>query len=634
MALLSAEKLSKRLSAECSLTDISLSVSAGEHIALVGRNGAGKTSLLNILAGKDRADSGGTYRAKDLTIDYVEQELERFDKLTLLEFVSDARTDLKILESNLRRLENLLAESPADESLTRRYDEAQRKFEADGGFDFQTELEITLAALGFERARWEASLASFSGGERNRAALARALLGKGRLLFLDEPTNHLDIQLTEWLEGRLKATDRAYVIVSHDRVFLDNSVEKVWDLAFGSLDIYTGGFDSYVSQSAERRLQRERDYQRQKEFIAKTEAFIRKNLAGQKTKQAQSRRKQLAKLQRIQAPKSELRNAAMSVTKASRSFSHILELSDLSVGYNGRPLIESAEMNLYRGETVALIGPNGSGKSTLIKTILGELQPLAGSARIGSKVETGYFDQTLANVDEELDVIEHLWAVNPQAEQGALRSYLARFGFYGDETLKKAGNLSGGEKTKLSLALLMYQPSNFLIFDEPTNHLDMQSREALERALAEFSGAALIVSHDRHFLNQVTVKTYSIENSRLREYAGPYDYYVRKRAEREAQAPAANLNKGGGYQSFKERSRKLSQLERKIKSISGRITDHELEVKSLESGLAGGIDKSDWEKLSETQARKTEVEMDLLELYQQGENAKAELERERKEPPT
>ncbi len=324
MALLSIEKLSKRISAECSLTDISLSVNAGERIALVGRNGAGKTSLLNILAGKDRADSGEIHRAKDLEIDYVEQELERFDSLTLLEFVSDARADLKVLESNLRKLENLLAESPNDESLTGRYDAAQRRFESDGGFEFQTELEITLAALGFERARWAASLGSFSGGERNRAALARALLGRGRLLFLDEPTNHLDIQSTVWLEGRLKETDRAFVVVSHDRTFLNSIIEKVWDLAFGTLDIYQGNFDSFVNQSAERRLQRERDYRRQKEFITKTEAFIRKNLAGQKTKQAQSRRKQLAKLERIDAPKSELRSNKMSVATAARSFSHIL----------------------------------------------------------------------------------------------------------------------------------------------------------------------------------------------------------------------------------------------------------------------------------------------------------------------
>lgn len=628
MALLSVEKLGKRISAECSLVDISLSVNAGERIALAGRNGAGKTSLLNILVGKDRADSGEIHRAKDLHIDYVEQELDRFDSLTLLEFVSDARADLKVLESNLRKLENLLAESPTDEALTRRYDQAQRRFESDGGFEFQTELEITLAALGFERARWEASLRSFSGGERNRAALARALLGRGRLLFLDEPTNHLDIQSTVWLEGILKETDRAYVVVSHDRTFLNNIIEKVWDLAFGALDIYPGNFDSYVSQSVERRLQRERNFQRQKEFIAKTEAFIRKNLAGQKTKQAQSRRKQLAKLKRIEAPKNELRTARMSVATAARSFSHILELSKLSVGYGDTPLIECAEMNLYRGETVGLIGPNGSGKSTLVRTIMGALEPLSGSARIGSKVEVGYFDQTLANVESDLEVIEHLWAVDPQADQRTLRSYLARFGFYGDETLKKAGKLSGGEKTKLSLALLMYQPSNFLIFDEPTNHLDMHSREALQSALAEFSGAALIVSHDRYFLNQVTEKTFAIENSRLHEYAGPYDYYVTKRAEREAQAPEASANKGSDYQSFKERSRRLSQLEKKIKSVTGKITDHEQELKALDSELAGGIDKSDWEKLSDTQVRKTEIEMNLLELYQQNEDAKCDLERE------
>ncbi|MFQ5606587.1 MAG: ATP-binding cassette domain-containing protein [Candidatus Zixiibacteriota bacterium] len=627
MSLLSAENLCKRYEERVALKDVSITINKSDHIALVGRNGAGKTTLLDIVAGLVNPESGAVHRSSRLSIDYVRQELGRYSDLSLREFVTQARGDILELEDALREIERALESDPHRESLVAKYDSVQRRFESAGGFEFQSEVDITLGALGFPRERWPGRLRSFSGGEQNRAALARALLGAGELLLLDEPTNHLDIESTEWLEKKLCGSSRAFVVVSHDRAFLTNIVDSVWDLAFGALDRYRGGFEYYVSESAGRRAQREREYQRQRDFIAKTEAFIRKNIAGQKTRQAQSRRKQLARLTRIDTPRSEEATSSMSARAGERSFSHALAIERVDIGYDSQALVANINLDLYRGERVALIGPNGSGKSTLIRTILGELEPLAGELRIGGRIEVGYFDQTLGNLDESLAVIEHLWNLDALADQGALRSYLARFGFYGDETLKPVCDLSGGEKTKLSLALLMYQPTNLLILDEPTNHLDMQSREALENALREYSGAALIASHDRYFLNQVTQKTFSIEDGGLHDYAGPYDYYVRKRRERELANAGAGARGESDYPKFKERSKKRARLEKKIGALSARITEQEAGLKALDNSLTCQIPKSDWEKLTETSARRSEVEMNLLELYQEREDLSCELER-------
>ncbi|HSH00254.1 MAG TPA: ABC-F family ATP-binding cassette domain-containing protein [candidate division Zixibacteria bacterium] len=626
MALITAEKIAKRFDETTALDSVSLLVNSGERIALVGRNGIGKSTLLNILAGRIAPDSGAVYRSKGLRIDYVEQELGRYSALPLVEFVAQARQDLQRLHETLRETEHRLADDPHNEETLAQYDRWHAEYVSAGGFEFETELELTLAALGFPRAGWERELASFSGGEQNRAALARALLGAGDLLLLDEPTNHLDIESTEWLEKKLAGAERAVILVSHDRAFLTALATVVWDLSFGKIEIYHHGFAAYLSESAERRQRRRKEFERQQAFIERTEAFIRKNLAGQKTKQAQSRRTQLAKLKRIEAPRGDERAPQMTVAESGRSFAHVLAVRDLAVGYNGAAILEEIDFDLYRGERVALIGPNGSGKSTLLKTLLGELEPLSGEARLGAKVDVGYFDQSLGELELSLNALEHLWAIDQLADQGSLRSYLARFGFYGDDTLRPVETYSGGEKTKLSLALLMYQPANFLIFDEPTNHLDIESRQALEEALCAYTGAALIVSHDRAFVEAVAVKTLAVEDGIVREYAGPYSYVLQKREERRAAQQQAVTKDKTEYLSFKDRSRRRAALEKRIRSLASKITDHERELAALERALSGEIPKNDWERLTETSAAKSELEQTILELYQEQENAQTELE--------
>ncbi len=473
MSLISAESITKRFGDKTAFERVSLSVEPTDRIALVGRNGAGKTTLLETLAGEITPDSGAVYRSGKLRIDFVKQVVEPDPTQSLRDFVESAREDLQKLSANVNALTDQLALDPENVALLKRYETLSHRFDTEGGLEFEDDVNISLAAFGFLKERWGAPLKSFSGGEKNRAALLKALLGSGDVLFLDEPTNHLDIESTEWLEKRLLNLKRAFVIVSHDRMFLSNLVNVVWDVSFGTMDVYHEGFETYLRERPLRWEQRRIQYQRQRAHIEKTEQFIRKNLAGQKTKQAQSRRKQLAKLERFEAPKTDEKSPGMAIAAGSRSFAHVLTVTNLSIGYGETVLLKGVNLDVFRGDSIGMIGKNGSGKSTLIKTLLGELPPLAGECRFGRNVEIGYFDQTLSELDGRLTALEHMVELDPTTKDEALRSYLARYGFYGEETLKPVSAFSGGEKTKLSLALLMYRPTNLLIFDEPTNHLDI-----------------------------------------------------------------------------------------------------------------------------------------------------------------
>ncbi len=626
MSLISAESITKRFGDKTAFERVSLSIEPGDRIALVGRNGAGKTTLLETLAGDVTPDEGAVYRSGKLRIDFVKQIVEADANQSLRDFVESARVNLQKLSASVISVTEELALDPENTALLKRYEVLSHRFDAEGGLEFEDDVNISLAAFGFAKERWGAPLKSFSGGEKNRAALLRALLGTGEVLFLDEPTNHLDIDSTEWLEKRLLNLNRAFVIVSHDRMFLSNLVNVIWDVSFGTMDVYHEGFETYLRERSVRWEQRRIQYQRQRAHIEKTEDFIRKNLAGQKTKQAQSRRKQLAKLQRLEAPKVDDNSPGMAIAAGGRSFAHVLTVTKLSTGYGDSVLLKDVNLDVYRGDRIGLIGKNGSGKSTLIKTFLGELPQLAGECRFGRNVEIGYFDQTLSELDGRLTALEHMVELDPTTKDEALRSYLARYGFYGEETVKPVSVFSGGEKTKLSLALLMYRPTNLLIFDEPTNHLDIESREALETALKSYDGAYIVISHDRYFLDRATEKTLSVENGSIYEYAGPYSYYVRKRAERDQALVSKSTPKKNDYRSFKELSRKKTATQKKIQTTITQIGELEKELEQIEESLRGAIPSSDWELLTETSARKTIIEQTLLELYQEQEDLKTELE--------
>ena len=615
MTLLAAENICKRYDDQVLFDGISFTINSGEKIGLAGRNGIGKTTLFDVLAGRAEIDSGGITRSKQCLINYVTQDKSAYLDLLLFDYVASARQDLLDLRREIAALEEQLAMNPHDKDSLDRLGQMQHTFETEGGFVFENEIKIILEGLGFTPDRHQDRMANFSGGEKNRAALAMALAGRGNLLLLDEPTNHLDIESTMWLEDYISKTDRSCLIVSHDRAFLSATIDRIWDLQFGKLHIYVGGFEKYLVERRERRRLQEHHYRHQQEEIKRIEDFVHRNMAGQKTKQAQSKLKYLSRIKRIEAPRAEGAGPSIEMKSSGRSFAHVLEVRDLALGYGREPVVEAVTFDIYRGEKVGLIGRNGSGKTTLLRALLGELSPAAGEIRLGNNVDVVYFDQELDDLRVDATVLDNIWEVDPMVEAGRMRSFLARFGFSGDDCFKMVGTLSGGERTKLSLAKILYHPANFLIFDEPTNHLDIDSREVLEEALAEFDGTCLIVSHDRHFLDSVVDRVFHVAHGGLSVYNGSYSYYAEKTAEQAGETPVKATKSKDAYLAFKEASKARARIKKAIKSTRSKIADHERELESLEAGIAEGIPRTDWEALENAANRKHEVENELLSLY-------------------
>ncbi len=618
MTLLAAEQIAKRFKDQVILDSASFTIFAGDRIALVGKNGIGKTTLLEMLVGLQDPDTGSITRSRACQIDYVEQEKTEYLDMTLFEFVADARRDLIAMRRRISELEHALELNPHSKEQLEELGHLQQVFEKDGGFEFEHEVGTILHGLGFSDDRLPDPLGNFSGGEKNRAGLARLLAGRGNLLLLDEPTNHLDIDSTRWLEQYLRQSTKAYIIVSHDRAFLSAAADKVWDMSFGKLDSYTGGFERYLNERIDRRRLAEHHYRHQQEEIKRIEEFIRRNMAGQKTKQAQSRLKHLNRIKRLPPPRTDASGPAIRVQSSGRSYAHVLSLENVVLGYGDAPVLKGVTFDIYRGERIGLIGRNGSGKSTLLKALIGDLEPISGNIRLGNNVEVAYFDQELSDLNESATVLDNIWEVDQAAEVGPMRSYLGRFGFTGEEALKAVAALSGGEKTKLCLAKLLYHPANFVILDEPTNHLDIYAREALESALLEYDGSCLIVSHDRFFLDRVVNKVVHIKDGRTNLYDGNYTYFVEKTSQYEmpeSTRPKDNKSAKSEVSEFKLLSRKKAKLKKDIKSTKSRIADFEHELESLESDINGGIPTHDWERLHAASERKRTVETDLLQLY-------------------
>jgi len=615
MTLLAAEKISKRFRDQVILDDVSFTIRQDDRIGLVGKNGIGKTTLLEILSLKQQTDTGQITCSRSCEIDYVEQEKTGYLDLTLFEFVADARQDLLEMRKEIRGLEEHLSRDPHDQDCLARLGVLQLRFEQQGGFDFENEISVILQGLGFEKKRYHERMKNFSGGEKNRAGLARILAGKGNLLLLDEPTNHLDIESTIWLEEYLGKLGKSCIIVSHDRAFLTATVAQVWELSFGKLETYTGGYESYLIERTDRNRLAEHHYKHQQEEIKRIEEFIRRNMAGQKTKQAQSKLKYLNRIRRLPPPKTDQSGPAIRMQTSGRSWGHVLAVENVCLGYGDRIVLEDISFDIYRGEKIGLIGRNGSGKSTLLKAMIGELQPVEGKLALGINVDVAYFDQGLSDLDDSATVLDNMWRVDPSAEVGKIRSFLARFGLTGEDVLKAVAALSGGEKTKLCLARLLYHPSNLVILDEPTNHLDVYAREALETALKEYNGSCLIVSHDRYFLEQVADRIVYLEGGRASLFDGKYSEF--RESVLATETPVKTRNRTGPleYAEFKERSRVRSRHRKKIESTKSRIAELEKELDELETGVKESIPRDDWEQLHAASDRKKVVENLVLDLY-------------------
>jgi ATP-binding cassette subfamily F protein 3 len=468
--------------------------------------------------------------------------------------------------------------APLDEAM-HAYSDLRHRYEMEGGFTYQARAEAVIVGLGFRGEELEKPADQLSGGQKARLALAKLLLAEPDVLLLDEPTNHLDVDAVEWLEDFLSEYKKAFVIISHDRFLLDRTATKIVELEAGRASTYPGNYTAYVRQREERRAAQAREYEQQQELIARTEDFIRRNIAGQKTKQAKSRRNMLERMERIDAVRDQ-QIGDFKLGAVARAGDNVLAAKDLAVGYGAKRLAAGVSFLLRRGERLGIIGPNGSGKTTFLKTITGDLEPLEGGVTWGANVTLEYFDQELANLDYSSTVIEEIAAVAPRATAGELRGYLAKFLFTGEDVFKPVAALSGGEKSRLALAKLIYSRANVLVLDEPTNHLDIQSREALERALSEYAGTIITVSHDRYFLDKLATEILHFEGGRATYHTGSYsDFYNlhhRKQGsdvEPPAKKPAAKPKPQSSKPAKQRRRRPAEEIEKEIATLEQELTE-------------------------------------------------------------
>ena len=510
------------------LRGTSLQVNPGEHVGLVGRNGAGKSTIFRLVRGDETADRGDVVRARGLRLGLLDQHVHFKPGSTVHESALAAFGRLQQIEHEMHELEHRMADASDDlDKILERYSDLQHEFELEGGFEYTARAEAILQGLGFERDMWTLETEKLSGGQQNRLGLACLLLAAPDILLLDEPTNHLDVNAVEWLEEYLQGYESAYVIISHDRYFLDRCCRRIIELENGRASSYTGNYSSYLVEREERREAQQRAYDNQRQLIAKTEEFIRRNIAGQKTKQAKSRRKMLEKLERIDAVRPDQSSGDFRLQAIERTGNHVLTVTEASIGYPDKLLARDISFILRRGECLGIIGPNGSGKTTFLKTILHKIPALAGEVRWGTKVQVGYYAQQLDDLDDRNEIIMELRRVAPAtATAGELRSFLAKFLFTGDDVYKHVQDLSGGEKGRLALAKLIYSRVNVLVLDEPTNHLDIPSREALEEALSAYEGTIVTISHDRYFLDRVATQILALDGlGGAEHYDGDYTEY-------------------------------------------------------------------------------------------------------------
>ncbi len=536
MAVFSAYKLSKAFNIYPIFKDVTFQLNQGEKVALVGVNGAGKSTLMRMVAGEEPADTGDIAATRGLKIAYLPQEATFESEKTLYAEMLAVFNEVHEMQAEITSLEHAMSSTIGEdfESLMERYGTLTHRFELVGGYDYDTRIKQILTGLGFEQEMWEMSLTKFSGGQKTRAALARALLAAPDLLLLDEPTNHLDLAALEWLEDFLGSWEGTVLVISHDRFFLDRVVSRVLDLSFGRMEDYPGNYTKYLGLRAERLERAMKLYEAQQGQIAKTEEFIRRFRAGQRSKEAQGRQKILNRLERVQRPK-EKDKLHLALQTDLRSGRLVLVTEEAVIGYHSktatRRLFAAPDLLIERGERVAIIGPNGSGKSTFLKTIMGEIPTLGGTVELGASVRVGYYAQSHEGLNFKNTVLEEILWAQPMSE-GAARGFLGRFLFSNDDVFKKVSDLSGGERSRVALAKLTLTKSNFLILDEPTNHLDANAREALEEDLSEYNGTLLIVSHDRYFIDALATQIWSLHDEQLSVNVGNYTDYL-NRANRE-----------------------------------------------------------------------------------------------------
>ena len=605
MIILQANKIERSFAGEVLFDNISLQVDERDRIALVGKNGAGKSTLLKILVGEEEPTSGEINKKRDLSLSYLAQDSRFESSNTIYDEMLHVFDSLRKTEKALRQMELEMGEKTgADlEKLMQDYDRLSEEFRQAGGFTYEADIRAILNGFKFDESMWQMKIEELSGGQNTRLALAKMLLEKPNLLVLDEPTNHLDIETIAWLENYLVNYSGALLIVSHDRYFLDKVATITLDLTKHSLDRYVGNYSSFVEQKEQKLLTEAKNYEKQQKEIAALEDFVNRNLVrASTTKRAQSRRKQLEKMERLDKPEAGTKSAHMTFHSDKTSGNVVLTVEEAAVGYDDQILSEPINLDIRKMNAVAIVGPNGIGKSTLIKSIVGQIPFIKGEARYGANVEVGYYDQTQSKLTPHNSVLDELWndfKLTPEVE---IRNRLGAFLFSGDDVKKTVGMLSGGERARLLLAKLSMENNNFLILDEPTNHLDIDSKEVLENALIDFDGTLLFVSHDRYFINRVATQVLELSEEGSTLYLGDYDYYLEKKAELEAlaaaQAEAVPVSSteevtSNDYHLQKQNQKELRKITRRIEQLEAEMEELDQKIQAITETMHSTNDAAD-----------------------------------------
>lgn len=633
MIIAQAQDLEQRFGGNTIFSNISFSVPDNARIGLVGPNGAGKTTLLKIMTGQQEPTSGQFTINKGLKVGYIAQENALDEDKTIWDEMLTVFDNLIEKNKRITKMQEQIAEHPEDEDLLKRYDQLAYDFEQEGGFTYQAEIKSILNGFNFKENTWQKVIGTLSGGEKTRLAFVKLLLQKPPVLLLDEPTNYLDLDTLDWLEAFLKNYQGAIITVSHDQYFLDHLANQIFELNFGKLTTFKGNYSQYVKERELMDNQQEAAYEKQQEKIKKEEEFIQKNLVrASTTKRAQSRRKALDKMERIKPPKHK-QKVRINFTSDRPSGKEVLIAKDLTIGYPDKTMVSDIDFQVNKNDRVAIIGPNGIGKSTLLKTIMKKLEPKDGSIKYGASLDIGYYDQELQSLDPSKTVLDTIWDRHKTMPEKDVRSILASFLFTAEDIDKTVGQLSGGQKARLTLTVLSLEKDNFLLMDEPTNHLDIEAKEVLEQALDNYDGTLLFVSHDRYFINELANKIISVRDGHAKIYNGNYSYYLDEKAKQAAavqeakaeqteSATSTNQNKGKlSYQEQKARDSQKRKLERAVSDAEARIEKLENEEQEIQTEMANPDIAASFEKLGPLQEKLSAVQEQLDQANSDWENA-------------
>ncbi|MFI9033255.1 ribosomal protection-like ABC-F family protein [Staphylococcus pasteuri] len=630
MILLQLNDISKSFDGEDIFTNVDFEVKTGERIGVVGRNGAGKSTLMKIIAGTEDYDSGHISKIKNLKIGYLTQQMTLDSNATVYEEMSKPFEHIKNIESLIKEETDWLAKHAGDYDTPdyqlhmEKYESLSNQFEQLEGYQYDSKIKTVLHGLNFNEEDFDKPINDFSGGQKTRLSLAQMLLNEPDLLLLDEPTNHLDLETTKWLEDYLRYFKGAIVIISHDRYFLDKIITQVYDVALGEVKRYIGNYEQFIQQRDKYYEKRMQEYEKQQEEIKRLETFVEKNITRASTSgMAKSRRKTLEKMQRIDKPMIDARSTNIQFGFDRNTGNDVMHIKQLEIGYDQTPITQPITMEVSKGDHIAIIGPNGVGKTTLIKTIANRQSKLAGDITYGANLNMGYYDQKQAEFKSNKTILDYVWDQYPNMNEKDIRAVLGRFLFVQDDVKKIINDLSGGEKARLQLALLMLQRDNVLILDEPTNHLDIDSKEMLEQALEHFEGTIIFVSHDRYFINQLANKVFDLDHDGGKMYLGNYQYYIDKTEEaaalkaqedKESQSVHQQNNNQimtNSYDDQKQRRREQRKIEREIEQREQIIESCETKIESIDNELMQPEIYSNPVKANELAELKSNTEQEL-----------------------